>query len=116
MNKLWAILDRLSRVIYVLLLLAGLGVGLSVWDNHPFTYKTYKYKVECNNGQSFDPTAKPIDKSGYLEPYVFDDLQVKSECEYGTAYNVGLSNELPRNYSLVNQSQTGPSQMSVVVG
>lgn len=90
---------RATKVLYVLFLLAGLLIGWFIWTiNSPYTYNTYGYFVECHNGKTFDPTSKPIDKTNYSEPYSFNDLQLKSECEYGTAFYEGPASKLSKNY------------------
>lgn len=97
---------RFIKVIYVLLLLFGLLFTFWIYSiSTPYSYNTYSYKVTCNNGKVFDPTSKPIDHS-FDEPYGFNKDQLKSECEYGTAYYVGWSKDLPKNYDISYSEQT----------
>lgn len=107
MKSLLIVIWRLMKVIYVLLILVGLILGAKVWNtNQP--YKTYTYEVICDNGKIFDPTSKPIDVTprfvgriyGNRTRLSFDEDQMKSECEYGTAWAVGLSSQLTKNYQL----------------
>ena len=99
MKNLSQIAKRLSKVIYILFLLSGLLIGWFVWSiSAPYSYNTYTYKVVCNNGTTFDPTSKPIDKVNYNEPYTFNNNQVKAECEYGNSFYVGLSEKIDNNY------------------
>ena len=102
MKNLSQIAWRFLKVIYALLLLFGLLPIIAAWNlNSPYSYHTYSsYKVVCNNGKEFDPTSKPIDRLNYSKPIEFDENQLKSECEYGTAYLVGSSANLPKNYEL----------------
>jgi len=98
-----AVLLRLIKVVYVLLLLFGIVVGLIAWNiNSPYAYTTYSYLVTCDNGKTFDPTSKPIDAKymGDSTPLFFNSKQIRSECKYGIAYYVGLN--IPDNYELVN--------------
>ncbi len=107
MKRAWEILGRLLKVVYVLFLLFGIGVVWYIWISYaPYSYETYNYLVQCDNGKRFDPTSKPIDKTNFTEPYTFDDLQLKSECEYGTAYYVGWSSKLAKNYFVTNQAHS----------
>lgn len=106
MKDLIGIGFRLTKVIYVLFLLFGIIVVLFIWNtNSPYTYMTYNYLVTCNNGKTFDPTSKPIDKTNDDEPYSFNDLQLKSECEYGTAFYEGLARQLSKNYFVAYQEE-----------
>lgn len=99
MKDLKGIGFRFTKVVYILLLLFGFVVGWFMWTiSTPYQYSTYSYFVECNNGKTFDPTSKPIDRESYAEPYRFSVDQIKSECEYGTAWNVGWSRNLSKNY------------------
>jgi hypothetical protein len=107
MKTLLKIIWRLVKVTYVLLLLIGPILIFYVWSNTaPYPYTTYSYKVTCNNGKVFDPTSKPIATKfvGY-EPLLFNVNELKSECEYGTAYYVGWSSKLADNYVLAKVSE-----------
>ena len=100
MKNFRSIAWRLIKVIYVLLLLSGLLVVLIVWKASSSSYQTYSYKVICDNGKTFDPTSKPIDKIGYSDPFEFNENQIKSECKYGTTWYKGWSEELSKNFQL----------------
>lgn len=103
MKKSLEILWRLTKVIYVLLLLLGLIAGLFAWSvSSPYTEYSYdNYHVQCDNGKSFDPKSKPIYSTpGFNSPDSFYNAEVKSECHYGTAYYVGSANELPDKYTV----------------
>lgn len=95
---------RLLKVTYALLLLFGLIVIWIFWIiNEPYTYKTYSYKVTCDNGKEFDPTSKPIHRSyNYNGPDSFNVKEIKAECKYGTAWEVDYDLEFT-TYSLTHQ-------------
>lgn len=80
---------RLIKVVYVLFLLLGLGVTIFAWMiNKPYSYTTYGYKVECDNGKVFDPTSKPISREyNYDKPDSFNSLEIMAECENGSAWD-----------------------------
>ena len=100
MKNISKILKRFIKVIYIFLLLFGLLFTFWVYTiSAPYSYNTYLYNVACNNGKEFDPTSKPTDHS-LNEPYLFYEDQLKSECEYGTAYYIELSKDLHKNYDL----------------
>jgi hypothetical protein len=105
MKKITEILWRLIKVIYILFLLLGLLIGLFTFlINSPSSYQTYSYEVTCDNGKIFDPTSKPIDKTSYIDPYSFDDQQLRSECECGNAWWCSDQYQIPSNYKLTYQT------------
>jgi hypothetical protein len=108
MKKALDIVWRLLKVIYVALLFLGLGVGWLAWiGDQPYTDYTYgNYLVTCDNGKTFDPTSKPIQRTTYTYvPDSFDDQSVKAECKFGTAYWYGTGNELDHvTYNLTYQT------------
>ena len=103
------IMRRLVKVIYAFILFLGLVGTYSVYSsNAPYFTSTYSYLVKCNNGKEFDPTSKPIKGTGkreinetYSNVRTFNVNEVKSECEYGTAYLIRPASELPKNYELL---------------
>ena len=114
------VLKRFLNVAYIVLILMSIFVAIFAWlVNKPVVNKNYSYIVTCDNGKTFDPTSKPIDSvfNGSNEPRIFDNNQLKSECEYNTAYLVGLSSKLQTNYKITNTesvSKTG-SLMSQIL-
>lgn len=109
---------RFLKVIYVLLLLFGLWVGWKIWiNNTPRNKQEYSFHVTCENGKTFDPTSKPIpyvNKRGVMGQIVPEDLEnkdvvkgIKSQCKYGTVYNVGVGVPLEDvNYKLTYDNKT----------
>lgn len=97
----------LTKIVYFFLLLLGLVIGLIVWfTSSPYTEYSYgNYLVYCDNGKTFDPTSIAIDfiPGDNILPAEFDDLEIKSECAYGTANNIILSRKLAKNYMLTYQ-------------
>jgi len=93
----------------LLLFLGLVGTYLVYKSKAPYFVSTYSYLVKCDNGKEFDPTSKPIQANE--KPYsfipdpeflrTFNEVQVKSECEYGTAYLIRPASELPKNYELL---------------
>lgn len=107
MEKISEIAWRLIIVAYSILFLGGLLFTSFVWTiSKPYSYETYSYLVTCDNGKTFDPTSKPIDKEDYSEPYRFSVNQVKAECAYGDAFLVGWSKDIPKNYFIRKQIHT----------
>lgn len=126
MKNLLNIVWRLTKVLYVILLLVGLLVIWFIWvNNYPYSYSAYLYNVVCNNGTTFDPTSKPISydtKSGYHyggyygeftvksdsndEIIKFDDDEIKAECKYGTASSAWKVKNTPKNYKLISAYTT----------
>lgn len=95
------VIQRFANVIYFLLLSLGLGISLLIGSSSwPYHYETYTYLVNCNNRKTFDPESKPINYryiSGNKKE--FSNNQIKSECQYDTAYYTrGLVED--NNYSL----------------
>lgn len=82
------------------LLVVGLLFTWIKWKNSkPYSYESISYKVDCDNGRTFDPTSKPIRRSydSYSKSLVFNEDELKSECEHGTVYRFSKSE---KNYQL----------------
>ena len=124
MKKTLEVAWRLLKVIYVVLLLLGLGIGRLAWrGDAPYTEYTYgNYLVTCDNGKTFDPTSKPINHFSNLDrPDDFVDQAIKAECKYGNVYIIGFGSNLDQvTYKLTYQTyphviRTANDQIKVTI-
>lgn len=109
---------RLIKVGYVTILVIGIFISILVSvESWPYLTTKRSYLVTCDNGNTFDPESKPINKfkdnsdsvnspfyeKNQVRGYKFSIEQMASECKYGHAWNKVREQD---NFKLSYTSQT----------